>query len=148
MKIIFVWWLLKIVTKKWKIPKRKKIGFDNVSHYKIKERRWKKVIKYSHSICDFFGEFTKSLNLYFCLIWMFKQRKKRFWSSHPRVICEKSVLTNFAKFTDLQIYLKRDSSTGVLKICEFFCEFCEISKNTIFYRTLLVAAFEGSKENS
>ena len=33
---------------------------------------------------------------------------------------------------------KRDSGTGVL------CEFCEISKNTFFYRTPLVAAFESN----
>ena len=58
----------------------------------------------------------------------------------PEVFCEKGVLRNFAKFTGkrlcqslffnkvagggLQLYLKRDSGTG------FFCEFCEISKNT------------------
>ena len=34
----------------------------------------------------------------------------------------------------LQFYLKRDSDTG------FSCEFCEISKNTCFLRTPLVAA--------
>ena len=33
--------------------------------------------------------------------------------------------------------LKRDSNTSVLV---FFCEFCEVSENSLFHRTPLVAA--------
>ena len=38
----------------------------------------------------------------------------------------------------LQLYLKRDSGTGVF----LSCEFCEISKNTFSYRTLPMAGSE------
>ena len=37
----------------------------------------------------------------------------------------------------LHLYLKKETLAQV-----FSCEFCEISKNTFFYRTLPVAAFE------
>ena len=74
---------------------------------------------------------------------------KIYRSSRPEVFCEKGVLRNIAKFTGKHLYQsfylnkvatlwKRDSGTGVL------CEFCEISKNTFFYRTPLVAAFESN----
>ena len=70
---------------------------------------------------------------------------KIYRSSRPEVFCEKGVLRNIAKFTGKHLYQsfylnkvatlwKRDSGTGVL------CEFWEISKNTFFYRTPLVAA--------
>ena len=70
---------------------------------------------------------------------------------------KKDILRNFVKFTGkhlcqslffnkvarwgLQLYYKRGFGTGV------FCEFCEISKNTFFYRTPLVAASKASKKN-
>ena len=52
----------------------------------------------------------------------------------------------------LQLYLKRDSGTGACNFIKketlaqvFSCEFCEIYKNTFFYRIPLVAAFECQK---
>ena len=64
---------------------------------------------------------------------------------------KKVVLRNFTKFTGkhlcqslffnkvpglgLQLYLKRDSGTGVS------CEFCEIAMIAFFYKTLPVAAY-------
>ena len=49
-------------------------------------------------------------------------------SSRPDVLCEKGAACNF---------IKRETLARV-----FSCEFCEISKNTFFYRTPLVAASE------
>ena len=46
--------------------------------------------------------------------------------SRPEVFCKKGVLRNF---------IKKETLAQV-----FSCEFCEISKNTFFYRTPLVAA--------
>ena len=71
-------------------------------------------------------------------------------SSRPDVFYEKGVLRNFAKFTGKHLcqslffnkvagaayhFIKKKTLAQV-----FFCEFCEISKNTFFYRTPLVAA--------
>ena len=58
----------------------------------------------------------------------------------PRRVCEKGVLRNFAKFTGKYpggawIFIKKETLAQV-----FSCEFCEISKNTFFYKTPLVAA--------
>ena len=67
-------------------------------------------------------------------------------SSRPEVFCKKGVLRNIAKLTGKHLCQslffnkvsglckKWDSGTGV------FSEFCEISNNTFFYRTPLVAA--------
>ena len=60
------------------------------------------------------------------------------------VLYKKGVLRNFAKFTGKHLrqslwacnFIKKDSLTQV-----FSCEFCEISKNRIFYRTPQVAVF-------
>ena len=72
-----------------------------------------------------------------------------FRSSRPYVFCKKGVLS--AKFTgkhlcqspffnkveDLQAcnFIKKETVAQV-----FSCEFCEISKNTFYYRTRMVAA--------
>ena len=67
-------------------------------------------------------------------------------SSRPDVFCKKGVLRNIAKLTGkhlcqisfsikLRPLQKKETGTGV------FSEFCEISNNTIFYRTPPVAAF-------
>ena len=71
-------------------------------------------------------------------------------SSRPDVLCEKGVLRNFAKFTGKHLcqnlffnkvaggacnFIKKETLTQV-----FSCEFCDISKNTFFNRTPLVAA--------
>ena len=55
-------------------------------------------------------------------------------SSHPEVFCRIGSLRNFAKFTGKHFLIKRDSGTGI------FIEFCEISMNSFFDRTPLVAA--------
>ena len=69
----------------------------------------------------------------------------QFRSSRPEVFCEKGVFRNFAKFTGKHLcqslffkaynFIKKETLAQV-----FFCEFCRISKNTFFYRTLPVAA--------
>ena len=72
-------------------------------------------------------------------------------SSRPEVFRKKGVLRNFAKFTGKHLRqslffnkvaglrpatsLKKETLAQV-----FSCEFCEISKNTFFHRTPLVAA--------
>ena len=66
-------------------------------------------------------------------------------SSHWEVFCKKGVLKNFTKFTGKHLcwslffknlfFLKK-------RLREFSCEFCEIFKNTFFYRTPPVAASE------
>ena len=73
-----------------------------------------------------------------------------FRSSRPEVFCRKGVLGNFAKFTGKHLcqslffnkvtgqaysFIKKEILAQV-----FSCEFCEISKNTYFYRTPPVAA--------
>ena len=72
-------------------------------------------------------------------------------SNRPDVFCEKGVLTNFAKFTRKNLcqglfFIKAAGTCNFIKkeaLAEvFFCEFCEISKNTFFYRTPLVVAPE------
>ena len=61
-------------------------------------------------------------------------------SSRLEVFCRKGVLGNFAKFTGKDmcqgLFFNKETLAQVL-----FCEFCEISKNTFFYRTPPVAAF-------
>ena len=72
-------------------------------------------------------------------------------SRRPEVFCKKDALRNFPKFTGKHLclrlffnkvadlrssnFIKRESQAQV-----FSCEFCEIFKNTFFYRTLPVAA--------
>ena len=63
----------------------------------------------------------------------------QFKSSRPEVFCKKGVLRNFAKFTGKHLcqrlfFNKKESLAQV-----FSCKFCEISKNTFFYRTPSVA---------
>ena len=69
----------------------------------------------------------------------------------PGVFCEKGVLTNFAKFTGKNLcqglfFNKAAGTCNFIKkealALVFSCEFCEISKNTLFYRTPLVVAPE------
>ena len=71
-------------------------------------------------------------------------------SSRPEVFCKKDVLRNFAKFTGKNLYQsffinKVAVLTPVTLLKKtpahvFSCEFCEISKNTISYRTPPMAA--------
>ena len=78
-------------------------------------------------------------------------RKTCYRSSRQEVICEKSVLRNFKKFTGKHLcwnlffnkvsglrpatFLKKETLAQVLS-----CEYCEISKNTFCYRTPAVAS--------
>ena len=70
-------------------------------------------------------------------------------SSRPEVFCKKSVLRNFAKFTGKHLCQSlffnkvagRPATLLKKTLAQVFsCEFCEISKNTFFYRTPPVAA--------
>ena len=75
-------------------------------------------------------------------------------SSCPEVFCKKDVLRNFAKFTGKHLCQSLYFNKVAGKACNFIkkeslaqgfsCEFCEISKNTFFYRTPPVAASGGS----
>ena len=59
-------------------------------------------------------------------------------SSRSQMFFQMGVFKNLAIFKGkkgLQLYLKRDSTQV------FSCEYCEIFKNTFFYRTPPVAAF-------
>ena len=71
-------------------------------------------------------------------------------SSRPEVFCKKIVLKNFTKFTGKHqcqsLFFNKVAGLRPATLLKetlalvFFCEFCEISKNTFFHRTLLVAA--------
>ena len=52
-----------------------------------------------------------------------------------RMCSVRGVLRNFIKFTGKHLFIKKEALAQV-----FYCEFCEISKNTFFHRTPLVAA--------
>ena len=60
------------------------------------------------------------------------------------VFCKKGVLRNFAKFTGKHLcpslFFNKVAGRPETLAQVFSCEFCEISKNTLFYRTLPVAA--------
>ena len=76
-------------------------------------------------------------------------REDIFRSSRPGVFCKKGVLENFIKFTGKHLcqslcnFTKKEAC-NFIKIETlaqvFSCKFCEIFKNTFFYRTPLVAA--------
>ena len=58
------------------------------------------------------------------------------------MFCKKSVLRNFAKFTGKHLCQSLRPATLLKKrlVQVFSCEFCDISKNTFYYRTPSVAA--------
>ena len=70
---------------------------------------------------------------------------------------EKGVLRNFAKFIGKHLYQSLFSNKVAGAACNFIkketlaqvfsCEFCEISKNTFFYRTPLVTASDWMGKN-
>ena len=79
--------------------------------------------------------------------------KLNYRSSRPELLCKKSVLRNFAKFTGKHLCQRLffDKGAGLRpNACNFIkkqslaqvfpCEFCEISKNIFFYGTPPVAA--------
>ena len=61
-----------------------------------------------------------------------------------QVFCKKGVLRNFAKFTGKQVcnFIKKETLAQV-----FSYEFCEISKNTFFYRTILLPASDATRSS-
>ena len=71
-------------------------------------------------------------------------------SSCPEVLCKKGALRNFARFTGKHLCWRLFLIKLQAEICNFVkketltlvfsCEFCEISKSTVFYRTPPVAA--------
>ena len=65
-------------------------------------------------------------------------------SSRPEVFCKKGVCRNFAKFTGKHLYQSLIFNKVAIKTLAqvFSYEVCEISKNTFFHRTPLVAASE------
>ena len=79
-------------------------------------------------------------------------------SSRPEVFCKKSVFRNFAEFSGKHLcqtlFFNNVAGLGP-RACNFIkkevlaqvfsCEFCEISKNTFFHRTPLVAAWGENK---
>ena len=81
--------------------------------------------------------------LFFQTLWR-KLEKDR--SSRPEVFCEKVVLKNFENSQEstcarvsflikIFLFIKKEVLAHV-----FSCKFCEILRNTLFYRTPLVAA--------
>ena len=65
-------------------------------------------------------------------------------SSCWKVFCKKEVLKNFTKLTGKHLcwsLFKKEALTQV-----FSCEFCEVFKNTFFYRAPPVAASECNEE--
>ena len=64
-----------------------------------------------------------------------------FRSSRPEVFCKKGVLENFTKFTGKHLYQSLFFNKETLAQV-FPSEFCEIFKNTYFYRIPLMAASE------
>ena len=68
-------------------------------------------------------------------------------SSHRRCSVRKGVLRNFVKFTGKHLcqnmFFNKVAGLSLLEkrlTQVFYCEFCEIVKNTFFYRPPLVAA--------
>ena len=66
-----------------------------------------------------------------------------FRSSRPKVFCKKVVLRNFAEFTGKHLcqtlFFNKVAGFSV-RLQVFSCDFCEISKNNLCYRTPPVAA--------
>ena len=87
-------------------------------------------------------------------IFLYSFKIYRVSSSHPHVFSKNDVLRNFGKFTGKHLcqslffflicrpqpdnFVKKETLALV-----FCCEFFEISKNTCFHRTPIVAAFLG-----
>ena len=63
-----------------------------------------------------------------------------FRRTRPEVFCKKGLLTNFTKFIGKHLCqsLFLNKVAGLRQV--FSCEFCQISKNTFFHRTPLMAA--------
>ena len=79
-------------------------------------------------------------------------------SSRPKVFCKKGALGNFTKFAGKHLCQSfffnkvtglRPATLRKKRLWHkcFICEFCEILKNTYYFRTPLMAASEISYEN-
>ena len=78
--------------------------------------------------------------------------KVSYRSSHPEVFCKKGVLKDFTKFTEKHLcqslfFNKVAGLRPGTLIHVVFCEFCEILKNTFFYRTPVAAASVCNKDS-
>ena len=88
------------------------------------------------------------------ICWVYIEKTNTLRSSSQEMFCEKGVLRNFTKSTGkhlcqslffnnvsgLKVNNKDTRTTPGTLAQVFSCEFCEISKNTLSYRTPLVAA--------
>ena len=86
----------------------------------------------------------------FCLRFKSQKKYRRNRSSRPEVFCKKGVPRNFAKFTGKHLCQRFFFNKVAGLACNFIikeslaqvfsCKFCEISKNTFFYRTQVAAS--------
>ena len=119
---------------------------DNETMTIMKQRKWSPTRKriYSNLVENICWETTITMLEYKC--WLSIGTYPR--SSYRRCSVKKGVLRNFAKFTGKHLCqsLLFNKVAGLRpKACNFIkkeileqvlsCEFCEISKNTFFYRT-------------
>ena len=100
-------------------------------------------------MCKVLGKYVHSFPIYGLGIKLTRPRPK-YRSRRPEVFCQKAVLKNFVKFSGKHLCQSfffnkvaglRPASLlkkRLLYRCLFSCEFCEIFKNNIFYRTPLV----------
>ena len=94
-----------------------------------------------HTNCSYFNNlnFLKPNSFIYWRLSLKSYKGPLYRSSHQRCSVKISALKNFTKFTGKHLcqsllFNKRETLAQV-----FFCELCEIFKNTIFYRTPLVA---------
>ena len=92
-------------------------------------------------VCDISGLLLVSLHVLSCVL---EYVQNQYRSSRPEVFCKKVGLRNFAKFTGKQLcqsfFLNKVAGLKKETLAQVFSwEFCEISKNTFFHRTPLVA---------
>ena len=78
-------------------------------------------------------------------VYPFSLNRTSFYRGHPEVFCKKDVHRNLTKFTGKHLCQKlfwglRPATLKESLAQVFSCKFCEISKNTFYYRTLPVAA--------
>ena len=94
-----------------------------------------KTIKFGCLWCLHLGTTVFQTGNNTCLLCIYSSR-----SSRPEVFCIKVVLRNFTKFTGKHLcqsfFFNKVAGLGHI----FPCEFCEIPKNTFFYRIPPVAA--------
>ena len=88
---------------------------------------------------------SKSLFKKVAIVCIKKSKFGTLRSSPPEVFCKKGVVRNVSKFTGKHLchslFFNKVAGRKKEALARVFsCEFCEISKNTVFYRTPLVAA--------